>query len=95
MELERSRSPREDLANRKYSLSHKSLRTKSQRMSPRQEKQKRGEKKRKNARAIDIAALVLRGPHPVQEVFLPSRWAATEMKISHLNFFAFVPPFGC
>lgn len=27
--------------------------------------------------------------HPVQEVFLPSWWAATEMKISHLNFFAF------
>lgn len=31
-----------------------------------------------------------RESHPVQEVFLPSRWAATEMKISHLNFFAFV-----
>jgi len=49
-------------------------------------------------RKQESAPSTLRSPfcetHPVQEVFLPSRWAATEMKISHLNFFAFVPPFG-
>lgn len=29
---------------------------------------------------------------PKQEVFLPSRWSAAEMKISHLNFFAVAQP---